>query len=40
MLDNDLVRLTILKPQGYLTGIKYGGMDNILDLQSNESNRG
>ncbi|XP_038690529.1 rhamnogalacturonate lyase-like [Tripterygium wilfordii] len=40
ILDNGLVRLTILKPQGYLTGIKYGGMDNLLDLKSNESSRG
>ncbi|KAF2303729.1 hypothetical protein GH714_021492 [Hevea brasiliensis] len=40
LLDNGLVRLTILKPQGYLTGIKYGGLDNLLDLKSSESSRG
>ncbi|KAL5775330.1 hypothetical protein ACOSP7_012887 [Xanthoceras sorbifolium] len=40
ILDNGLVRLTISKPQGYLTGIKYGGMDNILDQKSSESSRG
>ncbi|WJZ95866.1 hypothetical protein VitviT2T_014605 [Vitis vinifera] len=40
MLDNGLVKLTILRPQGFLTGIKYGGMDNLLDLKSSETNRG
>ncbi|KAL6282025.1 hypothetical protein ACE6H2_012954 [Prunus campanulata] len=40
ILDNGLVKLTILRPQGYLTGISYGGMDNLLDLKSNESSRG
>ncbi|KAM7506269.1 hypothetical protein LguiB_005173 [Lonicera macranthoides] len=40
ILDNGIVRLTILKPQGLLTGIKYGGMDNLLDLKSSESSRG
>ncbi|XP_057497492.1 probable rhamnogalacturonate lyase B [Actinidia eriantha] len=33
-------RLTIAKPQGFVTGIKYGGMDNLLDLKSSESSRG
>lgn len=40
ILDNGLVRLTISKPQGYLIGIQYGGMDNLLDLKSSESSRG
>nr|DAD23394.1 TPA_asm: hypothetical protein HUJ06_024857 [Nelumbo nucifera] len=40
ILDNGLVQLTILKPSGLLTGIKYGGMDNVLDLKQSESNRG
>ncbi|GFZ03241.1 rhamnogalacturonate lyase family protein [Actinidia rufa] len=40
ILDNGLVKLTIAKPQGFLTGIKYGGMDNLLDLKSSESSRG
>lgn len=39
-MDNGLVKLTILKPQGFLTGVKYGGMDNLLDIKSNESGRG
>ncbi|KAJ8761828.1 hypothetical protein K2173_004677 [Erythroxylum novogranatense] len=40
LLENGLVRLTILKPQGYLIGIKYGGMDNVLDLSLSKSSRG
>ncbi|KAF6168206.1 hypothetical protein GIB67_011591 [Kingdonia uniflora] len=40
ILDNGLVQLTIAKPNGLLTGIKYGGMNNLLDISSNESNRG
>ncbi|KAG8365395.1 hypothetical protein BUALT_Bualt18G0100200 [Buddleja alternifolia] len=40
VVDNGLVRLTISKPQGLLTAIKYGGMDNLLDIKSNELNRG
>ncbi|XP_057512863.1 rhamnogalacturonate lyase B-like [Actinidia eriantha] len=40
ILDNGLVKLTIAKPQGFVTGIKYGGMDNLLDLKSSESSRG
>ncbi|KAF8391533.1 hypothetical protein HHK36_023838 [Tetracentron sinense] len=40
IMDNGLVKLTISKPDGSITGIKYGGMDNLLDLKSRESNRG
>ncbi|TQD78570.1 hypothetical protein C1H46_035808 [Malus baccata] len=39
-MDSGVVKLTILKPQGYLTGISYGGMDNLLDVKSNETSRG
>lgn len=40
VLDNGIVKLSILKPQGFLTGINYGGMDNLLNLKSDESSRG
>ncbi|XP_057794981.1 probable rhamnogalacturonate lyase B [Salvia miltiorrhiza] len=40
IMDNGLVRLTIMKPQGLLTAIKYAGIDNLLDLKSNQLNRG
>lgn len=40
VLGNGLVQLTISNPQGLLTGVKYGGMDNVLDIKSDEYNRG
>ncbi|XP_030491647.2 uncharacterized protein LOC115707745 [Cannabis sativa] len=40
ILNNGYVKLTISKPQGYLSGITYGGMDNVLDPNSNEASRG
>ncbi|KAL7142803.1 hypothetical protein ABFS83_08G148900 [Erythranthe nasuta] len=39
-IDNGFVKLTISKPQGLVTAVKYGGVENILDLKSNELNRG
>ncbi|CAI9092594.1 OLC1v1027878C1 [Oldenlandia corymbosa var. corymbosa] len=40
ILENGLVKLTISKPQGLLTCIKYGGLDNLLDTKSSEASRG
>ncbi|KAL3820723.1 hypothetical protein ACJIZ3_006628 [Penstemon smallii] len=40
IVDNGVVRLTISKPQGLVIAIKYGGIDNLLDIKSNELNRG
>ncbi|KAL5578826.1 hypothetical protein UlMin_011268 [Ulmus minor] len=40
ILDNGIVKLTISNPQGYVTGVAYGGMDNLLNQKSNESSRG
>ncbi|XP_050944605.1 probable rhamnogalacturonate lyase B isoform X1 [Cucumis melo] len=40
ILDNGLLKVTISNPQGYVIGITYGGMDNILDVKSSESKRG
>ncbi|KAK9151714.1 hypothetical protein Syun_010023 [Stephania yunnanensis] len=40
-LDNGLVKLTISRPaEGSLTGIQYGGMDNLLDMKSSQDSRG
>ncbi|KAF5176062.1 Rhamnogalacturonate lyase [Thalictrum thalictroides] len=39
-LDNGLAKLTISKPAGSLTGISFGGMDNLLDLKSSQTTRG
>ncbi|XP_022950361.1 probable rhamnogalacturonate lyase B [Cucurbita moschata] len=40
ILDNGLLMVTISNPQGYVSGIKYGNMDNLLDVKSSESKRG
>ncbi|KAG7033955.1 rhiE, partial [Cucurbita argyrosperma subsp. argyrosperma] len=40
ILDNGLLVVTISNPQGYVSGIKYGNMDNLLDVKSSESKRG
>lgn len=40
ILDNGLLKVTISNPQGYVIGITYGGMDNLLDVKSSESKRG
>lgn len=39
-LSNGIVKLTILKPDGALTAIQYGGFQNILDTNFTESQRG
>ncbi|KAG9439228.1 hypothetical protein H6P81_019393 [Aristolochia fimbriata] len=40
ILSNGIVKLTISKPGGALTGIQYGGLDNLLDIKTTESQRG
>ncbi|KAL2940329.1 Rhamnogalacturonate lyase, partial [Bienertia sinuspersici] len=40
VLDNGLVRITIANPQGYLVGVSYGGVHNVLEAVNSESNRG
>lgn len=40
ILDNGLLAVTIAKPGGFVTGIKYNGMDNILDEQNPADDRG
>lgn len=39
-LDNGIVRVTISKPAGIITGIRYGGLDNLLEILNKETNRG
>ncbi|XVE86892.1 hypothetical protein DITRI_Ditri18aG0072000 [Diplodiscus trichospermus] len=40
VIDNGLVEVTIEKPSGFLTGIKYEGLDNVLESRNHDSNRG
>ncbi|BBN12848.1 rhamnogalacturonan endolyase [Marchantia polymorpha subsp. ruderalis] len=39
-MDNGYVQVTISRPGGHVTGIKYGGMDNVLESTNSETNRG
>ncbi|GER47816.1 rhamnogalacturonate lyase family protein [Striga asiatica] len=39
-MDNGILRVTLSKPDGIVTGIKYNGIDNLLEIANEESNRG
>lgn len=39
-LDNGIVQVTISKPGGLVTGISYGGIENLLAYNNKETNRG
>ncbi|KNA10494.1 hypothetical protein SOVF_143580 [Spinacia oleracea] len=40
IMDNGILQTTIAKPAGFVTGIKYNGIDNILDTLNPEDDRG
>ncbi|KAA8546655.1 hypothetical protein F0562_003114 [Nyssa sinensis] len=40
IMDNGLVNVTLSTPQGMVTGIQYDGIDNLLEEQNKERNRG
>lgn len=40
VLDNGLVQLILSNPAGDVTGVKYGGIDNLLEIHNKPSNRG
>ncbi|GAB4839480.1 hypothetical protein Ancab_029004 [Ancistrocladus abbreviatus] len=40
VLDNGIFQATISKPGGFVTGIKYNGIENILGIQLPEDDRG
>lgn len=40
VLDNGLVQVTFSNPGGDVVGIKYNGIDNLLEINNEETNRG
>ncbi|KAJ4962148.1 hypothetical protein NE237_022087 [Protea cynaroides] len=40
VMDNGLLQVTLSKPQGFVTNIKYNGIDNLLEHRNKEENRG
>lgn len=39
-MDNGILRVTLSNPDGIVTGIEYNGIDNLLEVLNEESNRG
>ncbi|KAJ1393114.1 Rhamnogalacturonate lyase [Sesbania bispinosa] len=40
MMDNGILKVTLSNPDGIVTGIQYKGIDNLLEVLNQESNRG
>ncbi|CAI0449310.1 unnamed protein product [Linum tenue] len=40
VLDNGFLQVTLSNPDGIVTGIRFGGLDNLLEVLNQESNRG
>ncbi|KAK9713067.1 hypothetical protein RND81_06G000900 [Saponaria officinalis] len=40
VIDNGILQLRIANPEGYLTGVCYGGVDNVLETRNEGFNRG
>ncbi|XP_043713605.1 probable rhamnogalacturonate lyase B [Telopea speciosissima] len=40
VMDNGLLQVTISNPDGIVTGIRYNGITNLLEIQNEEVNRG
>ncbi|CAL9073995.1 unnamed protein product [Musa textilis] len=40
VLDNGIVQLTLSKPGGSITGVKYHGLDNVMEVTNREDGRG
>lgn len=39
-MDNGILQVTLSNPQGHVTGIQYNGIENLLEVNNRESNRG
>ncbi|MFQ6639698.1 hypothetical protein Gotur_015412 [Gossypium turneri] len=40
VMDNGIVQVSLSKPGGIVTGIRYNGIDNLLEVRNKETNRG
>lgn len=39
-MDNDILQVTISNPGGIVTGLQYNGIDNLLAVENDETDRG